>query len=58
MCVYVCMDVWIHVNVCRCSLRLEEAIRSSQAGDTGGCEVPDSGAGNRTQVRGKSSERS
>lgn len=42
------------VNVCRCTLRAEEDIRSPEAGVTANCELPDVGSGNQIQVFCKS----
>lgn len=43
-------------SVCVCSQGLDEDMASPGAGSTGDCELPGIGAGNRTQVLGKSSD--
>lgn len=42
---YVCT-----AHVCRCSWRLEEAVRSAGAREPGGCELTDVGARNWAQI--------
>ena len=41
MCMCACEDIYVHAHVHRCLKKPEEGVRSSGAGVTGGCELPE-----------------
>lgn len=53
MCLCIC--VYVQHIVCRCLWRPEEGVRFPRSEVTSGCQLPDKGAGQQTQVLCKSS---